>query len=250
MIRSTIELKGYDIVAFDGKFGKVSDLLFDEVLWITRYLVADTGGWLSGRRLLLPPSVLDQPEWKDRTMPVKLKKEEIENSPPLDEDAPVSRQHEIQLHRYWNLEPYWVGGILAGVYPIPQRPHETGDDEAGPYKGEDADPYLRSVNEVRGYGINAEDGEIGKVDDFLIDDDSWVIRYLVVDTRKWLPGRRVLVPLVWIKSTEWSTKSIGVDVIREKVKNSPDFDPSVPINSEQEEILYDYYGRPRYWATK
>lgn len=250
MIRSVLKIKGYDLKATDGEFAKVSDLLFDQNLWITRYLVADTGGWLTGRRVLLPPVVLGQPDWKNGVLPVQLRKEDIENSPPLDEHAPVSRQHEIQLYRYWNVEPYWAGHISAGLYPIPEGAHGSQQESVQPELDSDADPFLRSVNEVKEYRINALDGEIGRVSDFLIDDESWVIRYLVVDTARWWPGKKVLVPLIWITDISWAEKDVSVDVTREKIKASPEFDPSRPINREQEEVLYDYYGRPKYWLAE
>jgi hypothetical protein len=250
MIRSILQTKGYELEAADGRFGKVGDFLFDEALWVIRYLVADTGGWLTGRRVLLPPAVLDQPRWRDRTVPVKLRKEDIESSPSIDEHAPVHRQQEIKLHRFWDVQPYWVGGIPAGIYPIPKRAAEDKDEEFERQADENADPYLRSVNEVKGYSISATDDGIGEVSDFLVDDELWVIRYLVVDTLKWLPGKKVLVPLIWITDISWAEKSVSVDVTREIVKNSPEFDPALPINREQEEVLYDYYGRPKYWLAK
>lgn len=251
MIRSVMEIKGYHLEALDGEFGKVDDFLFDQNLWIIRYLVADTGGWLLGRRIVLPPSVLEQPRWRDRAVPVKLMKKNIEDSPPLDEHAPVSRQHEIDLHRSWGVQPYWVGSVPAGVFPVGRRkgkwsefdPRQEGDmtiDDNG-------DPYLRSAQEVVGYDIKATDDRIGHVEDFLMDDESWIIRYLVVDTRNWLPGRKVIISLSWVSGISWAESTVQVDVTREAVKNSPEFDPSIPANRQEEEVLFDYYGRPRYW---
>jgi sporulation protein YlmC with PRC-barrel domain len=240
---------GYGLEATDGDCGKVNDLLFDENLWLTRYLVADTGGWLIDRRVLLPPSVLGQPSWKESIIPVNLTKSDIENSPKLDEDAPVSRQHEIMLYRDWNLQPYWEGRNAPGVYPIPAKVQEIEKRLNEKESSENSDPYLRSFNEVKGYDIDATDGEIGQVEDILFDDETWVIRYLVVDTRKWLPGKKVIIPLIWVEAISWAEQSIIVDVDKDKIKNSPEFDPTMAINREQEEILYDYYGRPKYWLS-
>ncbi|MBK9166200.1 MAG: PRC-barrel domain-containing protein [Bryobacterales bacterium] len=109
------------------------------------------------------------------------------------------------------------------------------------------DPHLRSVREVSGYRIRAADGEIGRVADFIVDTDGWAIRYLVVDTRNWLPGRKVLVAPRWVQSIDWGDRLVHVRLHREDIKNSPEFDPNEPVNREYEARLYDYYGRPRYW---
>lgn len=246
MIRSMMQIKNYSLKALNGSIGTVSDFLFDSNLWVTRYLVADTGGWLTGQKALIPPILLDQPRWSDRILPVKLTKREIENSPPLDEHAPVSRQHETKLYKTWGTQPYWVGGAVGGVYPVPYT--LEAQDDTNRESDEESDPSLRSANEVAKYSIAATDGDIGQVEDFLFDDDVWAIRYLVVDTKKWLPGKKVLIPLIWIKEITWADKAVTVDVDRDKIKSSPEFDPDRPINREQEEVLYDYYGRPRYWV--
>jgi uncharacterized protein YrrD len=250
MIRSVHEIRGYKLQAKDGEFGKVDDVLFDEKLWVIRYLVADTGSWLSGRKVLIPPSVLGKPSWKDSALPVDLVKSEIEESPALDAEAPVSRQFEIMLHRHWRLQPYWIGSAATGAFPVPIRVRgEIQKREQGAAESAGAannDPFLRSVREVTGYRIKTTDDEIGHVDDFLMDDELWVIRYLVVDTRNWLPGRKVQVPLSWISEINFADQHIVVEVAREKVRNSPEFDPDQPINREQEQVLFDYYGRPHY----
>ncbi|MBD3257779.1 PRC-barrel domain containing protein [candidate division GN15 bacterium] len=249
MMRSLLTVKGYKFLARDGEFGEVEDVLFDENLWIIRYLVANTGGWLSGRRVLIPPQSLGKPNWKDATLPVEMDKSGIEQSPPMDEHAPVSRQYEIMLHRYWRLQPYWVGDVTGGAFPIPmdvRGKEEDGREEADASDESLSDPFLRSVKEVTGYNIEAEDDGIGHVDDFLFDDEQWVVRYMVVDTRNWLPGRKVMIPLSWIKEISFADRNVAVDVTREAVKNSPKFDPNLPVNREQEQVLFDYYGRPHY----
>lgn len=113
---------------------------------------------------------------------------------------------------------------------------------------EEADPHLRSTREVIGYHIQANDGGIGHVDDFIAGGEDWVIRYMIVDTRNWLPGRKVLVAPTWVKRVDWAKRDVYVDLSRETIENSPEFDPSAPVNREYELRLYDYYGRPRYWT--
>ena len=109
------------------------------------------------------------------------------------------------------------------------------------------DTSLRSADEVKGYDVGATDGDIGHVDDFIVEDASWAVRYIVVDLSRWLPSRKVLLSPSWIQSVDWPGKKVHVDVTREQVKNGPEYNPSEPVNREYEVVLYDYYGRPHYW---
>ena len=106
---------------------------------------------------------------------------------------------------------------------------------------------LRSVKEVEGYMLRARDGDIGRCKDFLFDDEIWVIRYMVADTGKWLPSRKVLISPDWIVSIQWLEREVAVDLNVEEIKESPEYDPSAPVNREYEARLYDFYGRPKYW---
>jgi hypothetical protein len=103
------------------------------------------------------------------------------------------------------------------------------------------------MKEVTGYNIQTTEDEIGLVEDFILDDESWAIRYMVVNTRKWLPGRKVLIAPAWINSIDWAEKNVKVFLSSEQVKNSPEYDASTPVNREYEMQLYDFYGRPKYW---
>jgi hypothetical protein len=248
MLRSAKEIINYVLSAEDGEIGRCKDFLFDDEFWTIRYMVADTGKWLPGRKVLISPISLEDPKWLDRRFPVKLTKEQIENSPPLDEDAPVSRRYEIKYfnHYYWPY--YWTGGGMWGAAPYPPAPAPV--PREGQFAESDEDPeetHLRSVKEVTGYHIRAKDGEVGHVEDFVAEDETWAIRYMVVDTRNWLPGRKVLVAPQWIESVDWVDNLVEVDLTTKAVKESPEYDPSKPVNREYEIQLYDFYGRPAYW---
>lgn len=248
MLRKTNELIGYKLSATDGEIGKTEDLLFDDRSWTVRYLVADTGGWLSDRKVVIPRVVLGQPDWATRRFPVDLTREQIEESPPISEHEPVSRQHEASIHKYLRIDPYWLRAP-AGAFAFAERAAEAqaqNKSEAGDDTEED--PHLRSHLEVKGYHIKATDGEIGHVEDFVVEDDQWVIRYLVVDPHNLLPGRKVLVAVPWIDKIDWSGSEVHVDLTRDLVKKAPEFDAAAPVNRRFEERLYDYYGRPSYWA--
>lgn len=244
MLRSIESFKSYVIGAKDDELGKVNDFLFDDISWTIRYVVADTGTWLPGRKVLIAVSALSQPDWQGRTLPVDLTREQVKNSPDIDTDKPVSRQHEIELHQYYNWAPYWAGGYEAVAMPAPPPGKPEAESTKQEVKG---DPDLRSAREVTGYHIHATDGEIGHIEDFIISDENWIIRYMVVDTRDWLPGRRVLISPQWVTEISWEKSQVYVDITRRAVKESPDYDPTEPVNREYETRLYDYYGRPKYW---
>lgn len=253
MLFSIKYLSDYKIEATDGGLGHVHSFLFDDQCWAIRYLVVDTGTWLPGRKVLIPPSALGKPEGQIDAFPVKLTREQVKKSPDIDTEKPVSRQQEIDLYKYYNWTPYWgIGGgpIPTGYAPVipPMRDEPSTDPSDVSSSPEDTgDPHLRTTKEVIGYHIHAEDGQIGHVEDFLVDDTNWTIRYIIVDTRNWLPGKNVLVSPDWIKDISWADEEVVVSVVKEKVKDSPEFDHTIPVNREYETRLYGYYGWPPYW---
>ncbi|RJP79713.1 MAG: PRC-barrel domain containing protein [Candidatus Zixiibacteriota bacterium] len=257
MIRSLKEMKGYKLLAEGDQFGKIKDIYFDSDEWTVRYLVVETGSWLNSRQVLVPPQILGLPDWNNQVFPTSLTKQQIKDSPPVDTDRPVSRQYETDLYSYWGWTPYWVRtGAMAPMPPGPTpgyEPEETayGRRTAGADTGvatqREGDPDLRSLDEVTGYGISAVDDDIGHAEDFLVDDESWDLRYLVVDTRNFLPGRKVIVSTQWITGIDWPDSRVSVDLTADDIKNSPEYDPKAPINRDYEERLYTHYGRPRYW---
>lgn len=250
MLRSIHELIGYEIKAGDEHVGKVADVLFMDREWVVSYFVVDTGGWLSGRKILLPPAVVGRPDWTQCEVPVDMTREQIEKAPPLDSDAPISRKHEQELHEYWGIPPYWVGpGAIGAMAASPVAVMKSpGESKEADIDDNPTHPNLRSCKEVRGYHVHAADGDIGHIDDFIADDDSWIVRYLVVDLRNWLPGRKVILPPTWAREVSWPEARVMMSVSRDRIEGSPEFDPEAAINREYEEVLYDYYGRPKYWT--
>ena len=234
MLRSAVQTFGYRLQATDGDFGKVRDLLFDERLWTVRYLVADTGTWLPGRKVLIAPAALGQPDWKASRFPVSLTTEQIERSPAVDEDQPVSREHETALHRHYGWSLYWAAGpaAMAEAPPAPAA----------------LDPHLRSLSELTGYRIEALDGKIGRIEDAVLDDRGFSLPYVVVDTRNWLSGRTVLVSPTWVREIRWGDHRVAIDLTREEIEGSPTYDPSTPLDRAYEQQLHDYYGRHPYWS--
>ena len=264
MLRSMKDLENYQISATDGQIGHVKDFYFDDDAWVVRYFVVDAGSWLSSRKVLISPIAVQHPDWLERTLPVTLTKEQVKNSPDIDTDKPVSRQNEEQYLGYYGYPYYWGGGGMwgEGLYPYAMDPGFAGygvnrverERELEAYlraeraRHRNDDPHLRSCNAVVGYHIHATDGEIGHVSGFLVDDETWAIRYLVVDTSNWWVGHKVLIAPPWIKGVNWSDEIVSLDLSRESIKNSPPYDAATDWSREQDLSLYRHYGRSGYWA--
>jgi sporulation protein YlmC with PRC-barrel domain len=260
MLRTVSDLKGINIAATDGDIGGVKDLYFDDLTWTVRYLVVDTGSWLPGRQVLISP-ISVRSSTTDRVF-VGLTKAEVENSPSIDTDKPVNRQHEVTLSRYYRYPSYWEGpyrwgtlaypdGLVAPVMPLPldvaPLAQDTVAQELEARERESADPALRSARDVTGYYIEATDGDIGHVEDFLIDDREWAIRYIIVGTRNWWPGKKVVISPDWIRHVSWRESKVHVDLTREGVKTAPEYDPDRPVEREYETRLFRHHGRRNYW---
>lgn len=250
MLWDASAIKGYTIEASDGRLGTVSDLLFEDVGWVVRWLVVDTGNWLPGRKVLLPLSVLGRPDRVLRHFPVKLTMQDVRESPDVDTDQPVSRQIEAHVYDHFGWDPYWGGSLLpmsnatatpfaAPLYGQESTAPDLARSDAQPNEG---DPHLRSIATVTGYHIHASDGEIGHVDDFLVDDAGWSIRYIKVDTRNWWPGERVLILPRSVREIDWGGKLVHINVDRQRIKDAPPYDPSITVDGAYEEKFLTYYG--------
>lgn len=250
MLKTVTELKGATIAATDGDIGSVKDVYFDDVVWTIRYLVVDTGTWLPGRQVLISPMSVRGSAWGDQ-VPVALTREQVENSPPIEADQPVNRQYEAALSRHYGYPYYWEGAGRWGAvaYPDVVRPIPTSPaaQEALARDLATDDRTLRSASDVMTYYIGATDGDLGHVEGFLVDDRGWAIRYMIVDTRNWWPGRKVLISPTWIKEVSWPASKVHVDLSREKIKSAPEYDPSRPLERDDETRLFGHHERPAYW---
>jgi len=158
---------------------------------------------------------------EEQHIAVHLTKKQIEDSPSLDSDKPVSRQFEEAYYGYYGWPWYWGGPYSWGPSPFLVRDHEGWQEVI---HGEKTwDPHLRSTHDVTNHRIHAIDGEIGHVEDFIIDDETWAIRYLVVDTRNWWPGKKVLISPRWIERVSWNESKVFVNLSREKIRQSPEY---------------------------
>lgn len=243
----------FKLLALDGEIGKVKDFYFQDIFWNIRYLVADTGSWLNEQLVLISPAALSgKPDWASETLPVDLTKEKIENSPPVDKHKPISAQHESDILKYYNWPVSLAFGVDAHSYAEMQLMAErikAVEEEQQSEEEEEKDSHLRSTKEVVDYDIQGSDDSVGYVEDFILEDETWIIRYMIVNTRRWLPGRKVLISPEWIDRIDWGQSKVFVDMTKESIKNSPEFDPKAPVNRDYEIQLYDYYGRPKYWVN-
>ena len=233
----------------DGEIGHVEDFFFDDLTWTIPYLVVDTGPWLFGRKVLIAPEAMREPEWSDQMLPVNLRKEQVENSPEVDLEQPVSHQKEEALRAHYGWGLYWPAlqtpGVAATPGALPLTPPLPDAEPEMEEEGEN--PHLRSADKVINYTIQALDDNVGHVSDFLAEDDSWIIRYLVVNTSDRFSGRDVLISPQWIRRIEWELANVYVGLEKETIKNSPEYNPSRPIDREYEARLYEHYDRPLYW---
>lgn len=237
-------LEGFKIHATDGDVGEVHDVLFDDAQWTVRYFVVSTGSWFNRERVLLSPECVTSIDVDGRGLGVSLRRQQVKDSPDVTSDLPVSRQEEERLRSYYAWPVYWggaglgdtMGGAISpAVAPVApplmvtrQINEDLPADEAGAppaaHESESSgDPHLRSVRELRDYGIGARDGEIGHVEDLLIDASEWTVHQLVVDTKNWWPGRKVVVSPDHIHEARWSDRTVSVDLTRDQVKNAPEF---------------------------
>lgn len=241
--------------------------------WNVRYMVVDTGFWIFGRKVLIAPEALGTPNWDHNIMPVDMTKEEIENSPEIPEGQPISRAYETELRGYYGWPIYWGAPVASpttapatmspttgrsfshdahmatnietrsqlgpGQEPVPQEVTEALNS---------ADrPPIQSLDSFRNFNIEAEDGSIGRVDDVFIDDADWKVRYLLIDTGQWLPGRKVLISPDWVEMVDLHDSKVHVKMTKEQIENSPEYDPSGPLGRDYEGALYNYYHHRTYW---
>ncbi len=279
MLRSVKGLKDFALRAKDGDLGKVREFYFDDNHWTVRYLVADTGGWLTGRLVLLSPYALQSADEEKQVITVDLTKKQIEESPSIASDQPVSRQYEEEYYGYYGWPAYWSGSYMWGANPniggvglgiggpgfvmggvgaaMGGVGQPVGRVSSGVEEGQEAqtetirleemwDPNLRSTDEVTSYHLEAQDGEIGHIEDFIIDDETWSIRYLVIDTKNWWPGKHVLVSPQWIDEVSWEESKVCIGLSRDTIKESPEYTPD-SLNRDYETKLFRHYERQGYW---
>jgi hypothetical protein len=228
MLQSIKHLYGNKLGASDGDIGEVKDFYFDDQTWAVRYVIADTGNWLTGRQVLISPHAFGSIYPAGKAMLVKLTRKQIADSPTIETHKPVSRQYEEDYHRYYGWPYYWEGdGLWGGMrgFPILELPPKFAAVEppaaTGP-KPKRGDAHLRSTQAVSGYHLQATDGIVGHVCDFLMDDQSWAIQQLVVKIGHRFTGKEVQLPVGKVDRICYDESKVFVHLTTEAVEKSPE----------------------------
>jgi hypothetical protein len=212
----------------------VQDLYFDDENWAVRYLVADTGTWLPGRKVLLSPHAIGDLDAAGKVLGVKLTRKQVEDSPPMASHQPVSRQYEAEYYRYYGWPYYWEGGGLWGLsgFPIlelPVDPARRDEKQAAGGLVARADSHLRSTTAVTGYRLQASDGTMGHVSGFMVDDRSWAIGQLVVKTGHRLSGKEVDIPTSQVERISYEESAVFVRLTMDAVEHGLAHRPAAEV---------------------
>lgn len=239
MLRTMAQLRGSDVLARDGRIGHVVDLYFEDARWMVRYFVVDTGSWLTGRKVLISPHAVQRIDDRLHAVRVDLTCERIRHSPDINTDKPVSRQHEAEYFRYFGYPPYWyswsptsywaVGAMPSTVNPASADRIELEERRIADAREHGGQPgsHLRSNKAVCAYRVKeAGDEDIGQVGDFLFEEATWAVRYLVMNTGMGMPARKVLIRTESIQEVDWADSVVRIGQTREQIVSSPQYDPA------------------------
>ena len=228
MLRSVKRLYGEKLGTSEGDIGHVKDFYFDDQKWAVRYVVVDTGSWLSARPVLLAPHAFPSLHQDGKVLLVNLTRQQIENSPSIDLHKPVSRQYEEEYYRYYGWPSYWLGDLMWGISDFPAVPPPPGPfpsvktNASGDHQRR-VDPHLRSTQALSGYHIQTGEGTIGHVTDFMMDDNSWAIRHVVVETGHWFSGKEILISTNHIDWISYEESKVFVNVTKEAILQAPEY---------------------------
>ena len=241
MLRSMQDLNGYTVEATDGDIGTVVDFLLDDRRWFVRSLVVETGRFLTRKQVLISPPSFGDPDGRTRHFHLALTREQVSTSPDVDLSQPVSFGHEEPLQRLDGAPD------TSGVYGV----WEQGDLERLGGKPDAPlpvdEPRLRSANDLRGYRIQGADRSVGSIEDLIVDDGTWALSYLVVNTSDWGLSKKVLIAPHWTTRVSSTERVVQLDMLSDQIRRSPVWEASDGVNREYETRLYDYYGRPKRW---
>lgn len=242
MLRSLKDLERYTVSATDGDIGNVMDFFLDDERWAIRYLVVETGALFERREVLISPIAFRRVEWSGHRFYVDLTKSKVQCSPSVETDKPVSRQFEWDnlshygYPYYWGQSGLWGASTCPGLLATAKWSNASNDPSFKPH-----DVHLRSASEVRGYHVHGSDEEIGHVRDFVVDDETWEVRYLVIATSNWGFGKKVLVAPQWTDRISWAEGTVTLGLSREAIRNSPEWTPVGGIDHEYEAKLNAHF---------
>lgn len=247
MLHSLNDLVGFRLFSQDDEpVGVIVDLLFDAQVSMTRYLLIEPESWWPHGELLLAPEALDRPDPDHRRVRARIPFERLKSAPRHRTPAVPERDEEVRLHEHFRWRPYWTSGVLSELIPYWGLAGAEASAAAAHDRSEPDEP-LRRARKVLSFEIATSDGQVGRVDDLVLDLDSWTFRYLVVDTSGWLPGKRVLVSPQWLRRVDWSRRTLVLDLPIDRIRSSPEYDRSAALDRRFEEMLHEHVGRQGYW---
>ncbi len=260
MLRSIQQLEQFTIGAGDSTIGYIKDFLFDQQAWVVRYLVVDVGVWLTNRKVLISPFSIGAPDWDGKVFPVSISKQQIKTSPPIDTHQPISRQDELRHTGYYGYPSYWGGGDLWGedYYPslmlgradhAGRRRDGVSESNCAAETNNDGDIYLHGCKAVQQFRIQGGEGDFGRIQGFLVDDECWAIRYLIVNYHGWAGGQPTLLAPAWIDTFNRADGLISTDLTRQALQDAPRYDATAPLLRDQEIGIYAHHGRRPYWSN-
>ncbi|MDG5786492.1 PRC-barrel domain-containing protein [Evansella sp. AB-P1] len=238
-------LKSFSVVGNDGGFGTVDNVLFDEDKWTIRYLVVKAGLWFTNERLYISPASIEEIDIKSEMIRLNISRDQAAKAPIIG-DEPISRKQEREFSSYYQFSPYWLGGKVWGGVVL-ARDLLDFDQPVQEVEDNEDEPKIHVANDVIGYELAAQEDTFGKIEDLLFEEESYVIRYFVVDTKKILPGKKVLISTEWISHVDWVSGRVEVTITKEQVEKSPEYLPGQPLTREIEEALFEYYDKEKYW---
>lgn len=225
MLHNIKELYGAKIAASDGEIGHVKDCYFDDKRWVIRYLVVDTGAWLSDRQVLISPHAFGPWDRDKKIMAIKLTRKQIEDSPPIDSHRPVSRQSEQDYHQHYGWPAYWEGGGMWGIAGFPVGDTSPSKKERSQHGHNQRDDlHLRSTTALTRYGIHTVDGEIGTLRSFMVDDKSWAIGELVVETGRWYSEKEILIAPSMVERIDYDASQVLVRLTKAEIQRTTEND--------------------------
>jgi sporulation protein YlmC with PRC-barrel domain len=244
MLIKTEDLKGFNTESIDDIQGEIYDFYFDDLFWNIQYLLIKTGGLLKEKSILMSHVVLGVPDIERQALSVKVSFQTNNKKEKPEELQTISESKEKKASEILNWPLSRLNLVSLDEKDLKNLINNMVTDGKQHYENENL--HLRSRNEVLGYHIQAKNGEIGHVDDLIIETESWKIRYLIVDTRNWLPGGKdVLISPAWIEKIKWNKNRVYIDLKKGVIENSPPYDPEAPIDDQFELKLFKYYGRQR-----
>jgi hypothetical protein len=227
-------LEGFRVLGEGETLGKVMDAYFDDHVWAVRDLVVAGSGRHARLWWLSPHSIL-RIDQRRRTIETTITAAQWRTTAPDEPDTAIPRATWTGLLKYYGF-PYSWRGLDRAV--APRVPSSSGPEL-----------HLRSERRFRHYLVHALDGELGHVEDLLVDEHSWAVRYLVVDTRRWRPGGRVLLAPEWVLYVSWLEQSVHTSLEQKTVRTAPPYDRRTRIDRAYEARLRQHYGRPAAWGT-